>query len=112
MTLVNSISGKDVLDQNALISQRPSALDDDTLSQCNTQIILRLTNPVDQNYVRKVSEWVTSEDLEEVRALPPGEAYIFGPSVRVSLPVKIRERWTEHGGMTPKIKEELEKFYG
>ena len=102
--------GRKFLIGMALVSQRPSALDDDALSQCNTQIILRLTNPVDQSYVRKVSEWVTSEDLEEVRALPPGEAYIFGPSVRVSLPVKIRERWTEHGGMTPKIKEELEKF--
>lgn len=104
--------GRKFLIGMALVSQRPSALDDDALSQCNTQIILRLTNPVDQNYVRKVSEWVTSEDLEEVRALPPGEAYIFGPSVRVSLPVKIRERWTEHGGMTPKMKEELEKFLG
>lgn len=103
--------GRKFLIGMALVSQRPSALDDDALAQCNTQIILRLTNPVDQSYVRKVSEWVTTEDLEEIRALPPGEAYIFGPSVRVSLPVKIRERWTEHGGMTPKIKEELEKFH-
>jgi len=93
-----------------LISQRPSRIDSDVLSQCNTQIILRLTNPSDQNYVQKISEWVSIEDINEIRTLPPGEAFIFGPAVFLSLPAKIRPKATFHGGVTPNLKEELELF--
>ena len=93
-----------------LISQRPSRIDADVLSQCNNQIIMRMTNPNDQNYVRKISEWVTDEDLEEIRALSPGEAYIFGPATIMSLPIIVRPRGTFHGGMTPDLRDELQKF--
>jgi len=94
-----------------VVSQRPSRIDSDILSQCNTQIILRLTNPNDQNYVRNISEYVTNSDLDEIRSLSPGEAYVFGSAIPLSLPIKIfEERYTEHGGYTPEISKELEKF--
>ena len=94
-----------------LISQRPSRVDADVLSQCNNQIIMRMTNPNDQSYVRKISEWVTDEDLEEIRTLAPGEAYVFGPATIMSLPIKVRPRGTSHGGMTPDLEDELQKFH-
>ena len=94
-----------------LISQRPSRVDADVLSQCNNQIIMRMTNPNDQSYVRKISEWVTNEDLEEIRALAPGEAYVFGPATIMSLPIIVRPRGTFHGGMTPDLRDELRKFH-
>jgi len=93
-----------------LISQRPSRVDADVLSQCNNQIIMRMTNPNDQNYVRRISEWVTDEDLEEIKALAPGEAYVFGPATIMSLPIVVRPRGTFHGGMTPDLRDELQKF--
>ena len=93
-----------------LISQRPSRVDADVLSQCNNQIIMRMTNPNDQNYVKKISEWVTDEDLEEIRALAPGEAYVFGPATIMSLPIIVRPRGTFHGGMTPDLRDELQRF--
>jgi len=93
-----------------LISQRPSRVDADVLSQCNNQIIMRMTNPHDQNYVKQISEWVTNEDLEEIRALAPGEAYVFGPATIMSLPIIVRPRGTFHGGMTPDLRDELQKF--
>ena len=94
-----------------IISQRPSRVDSDVLSQCNTQIILRLTNPNDQTYVKNISEHVTAPDLEEIKALSPGEAYIFGSAVPLSLPIKISEkRYTKHGGYTPEIISELDKY--
>ncbi len=94
-----------------IVSQRPSRVDDDVLSQCNTQIIMRLTNPTDQNYVKKVSEWVSESDLEEIKTMNPGEAFVFGSAVPISLPVKIEEkRFTKHGGYTPDIIDELERF--
>ena len=36
----------------ALISQRPGKLDSDALSQCNTQFLMRIVNPADQDSVR------------------------------------------------------------
>ena len=35
-----------------LISQRPSRLDETTLSQCNSFVIMRMVNPADQGFVR------------------------------------------------------------
>ncbi len=72
---------------------------------------MRLTNPTDQNYVKKVSEWVSESDLEEIKTMNPGEAFVFGSAVPISLPVKIEEkRFTKHGGYTPDIIDELERF--
>lgn len=103
--------GRKFLMGMGIISQRPSRLDDDVLSQCNNQIIMRLTNPNDQNYVKKVSEWVGQSDLEEIRSMVPGEAFIFGSAVPLSLPVKITDkRYTKHGGYTPDIIDEINKF--
>jgi hypothetical protein len=93
-----------------LVSQRPSRLDSDVLSQCNNQIIMRLTNPNDQNYVKNISEWMTKEDIDEIRSLSPGEAYLFGPATIMSLPIKVRPRGTYHGGITPDLKDELSLF--
>lgn len=103
--------GRKFLMGMGIVSQRPSRLDDDVLSQCNNQIIMRLTNPNDQSYVKKVSEWISESDVEEIRGMAPGEAFIFGSAVPLSLPMRIKkERLTEHGGYTPDIVDELEDF--
>ncbi len=94
-----------------IVSQRPSRLDPDVLSQCNTQIIMRLTNPNDQNYVRQISEYVTDTDLELIRSLSPGEGIAFGSSILFSLPIKVKqERYTMHGGYIPSLTEALRKW--
>ncbi|MCK9151806.1 ATP-binding protein [Methanobacterium alcaliphilum] len=103
--------GRKFLMGMGIVSQRPSRLDDDVLSQCNNQVIMRLTNPNDQNYVKKVSEWVADRDLEEIRSMVPGEAFIFGSAVPLSLPIKVtKDRLTKHGGYTPDIIDEIEKY--
>ena len=103
--------GRKFLMGMGIISQRPSRVDSDVLSQCNTQIIMRLTNPNDQKYVKQVSEHITDSDLEEIRTLAPGEAYLFGSAVPLSLPTQIEaDRLALHGGYTPDIVDELQKF--
>ncbi|MBC7081834.1 MAG: ATP-binding protein [Thermoplasmatales archaeon] len=103
--------GRKFLMGMGIVSQRPSRVDDDVLSQCNNQIIMRLTNPNDQNYVKKISEWISEADVEEIKSMAPGEAFIFGSAVPLSLPLRIKsERLTEHGGYTPDIVDELENF--
>ena len=65
-----------------LISQRPSRLDDTTLSQCNTHLILKLTNPKDQSFVSKVMENITDAELNQLPALGPGEGIISGQAIK------------------------------
>lgn len=79
-----------------IISQRPSKIDDDVLSQCKTQIIMQVQNPVDQDAVRKGVEEVGEDLLEELPGLTPGQAVIAGDSVNTPFLARIRERYTTH----------------
>ncbi|UJG40401.1 MAG: ATP-binding protein [Candidatus Heimdallarchaeum aukensis] len=92
-----------------IVSQRPSKVDADILSQCNTHFILRMMNPKDQNYVQNIAEHMTKEDFEAIKGLATGEAMVTGLSVPFTLLVNIKKRRMKHGGVTPSIKEELEK---
>ena len=81
-----------------LISQRPGKLDPDVLSQCNTQFLLRIVNPVDQARVRESVESVGRELLDELPALTKGQAIISGAAVNTPVLCQIRERLTPPGG--------------
>jgi len=81
-----------------IVSQRPSKLDSDILSQCNTQIIMKIVNPADQEYIRQSVESVTEDIVKDLPALARGEAIISGSAIRLSIPVKIRTRTTTIGG--------------
>lgn len=81
-----------------LISQRPSRLDQDVLSQCNTQIIMKIVNPLDQDFIRKSAEAVTEDVIRDLPGLGRGEAIITGSAINFPMHVKIRERDTKPGG--------------
>ncbi|NHJ87764.1 MAG: ATP-binding protein [Asgard group archaeon] len=72
-----------------LISQRPGRLDSDVLSQCNTQIILKIVNPYDQQQILRSSESLSDDLLNDLPALNVGEAVIVGPSLPIPALVKI-----------------------
>jgi DNA helicase HerA-like ATPase len=73
-----------------LVSQRPSRLDETTLSQCNTFLILRLVNPRDQAFVEKVMENLSRSDGRLLPGFGPGEGIISGQAVRFPLVVRIK----------------------
>jgi DNA helicase HerA-like ATPase len=79
-----------------IISQRPSKIDDDVLSQCKTQIIMQIQNPLDQDAVKKGVEDVGEDLLDELPGLTPGQAIIAGDSVNTPFLSRIRNRYTEH----------------
>jgi len=85
------------------ISQRPSRIDSDVLSQCNSFITMRMKNPEDLSFVSGVAEYASSTDLEEIPALSTGEALVFGKAFPLSLLVKIGPRHLRHGGVTPDV---------
>jgi uncharacterized protein len=74
-----------------LISQRPSRLDETTLSQCNSYIIMRLVNPADQNYVRKVIETLGEDEAHMLPDLDVGEALLSGQLINFPVLVRIKE---------------------
>ncbi|MGC9469041.1 MAG: ATP-binding protein [Anaerolineae bacterium] len=80
-----------------LISQRPGKLDSDVLSQCMTQFILRIVNPIDQSRVAESVESVGRDLLKELPALSKGQAIIAGAAVNTPLLCRVRRRITEHG---------------
>ncbi len=79
-----------------LISQRPGKLDADVLSQCMTQFILRIVNPVDQARVAESVESVGRDLLKELPALSKGQAIIAGAAVNTPLLCRVRHRLTAH----------------
>ncbi|MEM1614663.1 MAG: ATP-binding protein [Pyrobaculum sp.] len=86
-----------------LITQRPSKLDPDVASQAMTQIFKRMINPNDLKYVVSVAEQL--EDPRPLKTLDETEALIAGISVPAPLLVSVGERWTSHGGTTPKLRK-------
>lgn len=83
-----------------LITQRPGKLDQDVLSQCMTQIIMRIVNPIDQDTVAKSVEGAGRQLLDELPSLTKGQAVISGVGVNTPVMCRVRERWTRHGGET------------
>jgi DNA helicase HerA-like ATPase len=64
-----------------VISQRPAELSETVLAQCNSLVVMRLSNPEDQHYVAKVVSDHFSSLLEMLPILRPGEGFVIGDSV-------------------------------
>ncbi len=91
-----------------LVTQRPYRVHQDTLSQCGSQIIMRLTNPEDQNAIRRASESISEGLLADLPGLNVGEAVILGNLVRVPVMVRIRPRASAEGGSDIDLVKKLE----
>ncbi|MDE3056403.1 MAG: ATP-binding protein [Bacteroidota bacterium] len=70
-----------------IVSQRPSELSETILSQCNNFITLRLTNPNDQAYVKKLVPDSFGGLLDVLPSLRQGEAMIVGDAT--ALPMRV-----------------------
>ncbi len=92
-----------------LITQRPYRIHQDTLSQCNSQIIMRLTNPQDLYAVTKASEGISEGLLHDLPGLNVGEAVVLGPLVRVPVMVKVGQRLSQEGGSDIDVVQALER---
>ena len=91
-----------------VISQRPARVDNNVLSQCNTQIIMKVTNPSDLKAIVHSVEGITKESEEEIKNLPIGTAMVTGVT-DTPLFVNIRPRKSQHGGSAASMFNELEQ---
>jgi len=99
-----------------IISQRPARVDKSVLSQCTTQIILKVTNPNDLKAISNSVESITSESEKEIQNLQVGNALVSGV-VDIPLFATIRPRKSKHGGRavdvineSKNILEQIENF--
>ncbi len=80
-----------------IISQRSARVDKNVLSQCSTQIILKITNPNDLKAISSSLEGINSQTESEIQSLSIGTAMVVGV-VDIPIFVNIRARLTKHGG--------------
>jgi len=90
-----------------LITQRPSKVHPDSLSQCNSQVIMKLTNPQDQKAVAESSERLSQDLLNDLPGLNPGEAVVVGEVTKAPVMLKVRPRKTKEGGADIDVVEKL-----
>ncbi len=64
-----------------VVSQRPSEVSETIFSQCNNFIAMRLTNRVDQNYIKALLPDSSSSLIDLLPSLNQGEAFVVGDSV-------------------------------
>jgi len=72
-----------------LSSQRPSEISETIFSQCNNFIAMRLTNPNDQNYVKKLLPDTLGNIIDRLPSFKAGEALLIGDSVAIPSIVQI-----------------------
>jgi DNA helicase HerA-like ATPase len=94
-----------------IISQRPSKLDPDVLSQCGTQIIMQIQNPNDQQAIRTSVESAGEDVLDELPGLTPGQAVVAGDAMNTPVLLNVRKRHTEHGADSPEATKEWKTSY-
>jgi len=94
----------------AIVSQRPSKLDSDVTSQCNTIVAMRIKNPDDQRFIQKTSDYFSAADLAELPTVSTGEALICGRAIIAPLVVKVGTKALIHGGESPRVCERWGRF--
>lgn len=91
-----------------VVSQRPARIDKNVISQCNTQIILKVTNPNDLRAITQSIEGFTPGMEQDIKQLSVGHALLMGECVEQPITVDIRVRETLHGGQQGPFVEEKE----
>lgn len=73
----------------AVVSQRPHELSETVLSQCGTFVCLRITNPGDQDYVRRLVPEAEQDLVNILAGLRRGEALVLGEATPLPTRVQI-----------------------
>jgi len=92
--IINTIAreGRKFFFSICLISQRPVHLSTTALSQCNTNVILKITNPYDLDHIKESAESIDSDSLSAIPSLDVGVGLISGEAAQFPFFVQIRKR--------------------
>lgn len=81
-----------------IVSQRPAEISETVLAQCNNFVTLRLINPHDQNYIKKLVPEAMENFIDILPTLRQGEAFILGDAVALPARVMIDRPYPEPSG--------------
>ena len=93
-----------------LISQRPVNLSVTAISQCNTNLILRIRNPYDQDFIGRISEGIDRSTLKMIPDLEIGEALLVGEAINFPTFFRIRSRKFQNKASSPDLEKMAEKY--
>ncbi len=74
-----------------IVSQRPSEISETIFSQCNNFVAMRLTNPTDQAYVRRLMPDNVSAITDSLSVLERQEALLIGDSIPIPTIVRVKD---------------------
>ncbi len=86
-----------------VVTQRPAKIDKNVLSQCSTQLILKVTNPNDLKAIANSVENITPTSVDEIQRLPIGVALATSPELPIPLFIEVRPRETDDGGKNIRV---------
>ncbi len=96
----------------ALVTQRPSEISETIFSQCNNFIAMRLTNPADQNYVKRLLPDTLGPLTDALPTLESGEAILIGDAVVMPSLVRIERSSPEPSSSdVPYLQEWKREWY-
>jgi len=87
-----------------LASQRPSELSPTVLAQCNTFLLHRIVNDIDQNLVRRLVPDALGGLLDELPTLPSQQAILLGWAVPTPVLLRVRD-------LSPRPRSDDPKFW-
>ncbi|HLC47504.1 MAG TPA: ATP-binding protein [Candidatus Norongarragalinales archaeon] len=93
-----------------LISQRPVQLSTTALSQMNTMLIMKITNPYDLKHIAESAEAIDADTQNLISSLRVGEGVIIGEAVNYPVFVRVRNRKTKKLSKGDSL-EELAKHF-
>ena len=93
-----------------VISQRPKRLDTTTLANCNTNLILRVTNPYDLDHIAQSCEGLDRASINSISSLRVGEALIVGEAVGAPTFFKVRKRTSQPSRHETTFEESAKEF--
>ena len=74
-----------------LITQRPTELNEQVISQCANFLIFKITHPVDLDYITKIVPNMSSEIVEKQKTLQSGTCVAFGKIFKIPMIVKMEK---------------------
>ncbi|MFH1404250.1 MAG: ATP-binding protein [Candidatus Altiarchaeota archaeon] len=89
-----------------VVSQKPSKIDEEILSQCNSGVYMHITNPRDKEHIKKSFECINEDIVRDLDSLDVGECIIAGAILDIPFLMCTVDRIEIKGGGESKFRFE------
>ncbi|MBI3588481.1 DUF87 domain-containing protein [Candidatus Micrarchaeota archaeon] len=93
-----------------LVSQRPVQLSTTALSQCNSFLIFKISNPYDLDHIQQSCEAIDADVAGQITSLKVGEGILLGEAVNYPLFLRVRARKSLKSNKAETLEELAKEF--